>query len=92
MPVCTCQVALLPEPTCWTMAPWPSPVPETALCTWLIEAAEVAGNWMTDPPLKSTVKFSPRPNRPTRLSSRITPEIVYHSFWRPTKSKETSPR
>ena len=79
-------------PTCWTMAPSPSPVEATALCTWPIEDAEEAGRVMTEPPLKSTVKFSPRPKRPIRLSRRITPEIMYQSFWRPTKSKETSPR
>ena len=73
------------------MTSWPAPPLAAALRTWLIDADD-AGNWKTEPPLKSTLKFSPRPNRPTRLSTRISPEIEYQSFCRPTKSKDTSPR
>ncbi len=73
------------------MALLPAGVLLMALRTWLT-VAEVSLNWSTEPPLKSTVKFSPRANRPTRASTRITPEMLYHSFCRPTKSKDTSPR
>ena len=57
---------------------------------WVVD--EVAGNWKIDPPLNSTLKFSPRTSSATTQTSRMMPEIVYHIRWRPTKLTETSPR
>ena len=91
LPVCTDQLALLPEPTCCTIALLLAGELLTACCTWVM-LLWPTGNLKTEPPLKSTVKFSPRVNRPTRQSTRISPEIMYQSRCRPTKSKETSPR
>ena len=52
------------------MAPWPSPVVLTALCTWLIEDTEEAGMVMTEPPLKSTVKFRPAAEQPDQAEEQ----------------------
>ena len=89
--VCTCQLAWLPTPTVWMIAPAPPPAFSTVAltCAWV---AAGALNSKSEPPLKSMLSFSPRPNSAARLITRIRPEIVYHSRRRPTKSKETSPR
>ena len=47
--------------------------------------------WKIEPPLKSTLKFSPRMSSATMAMTRMQPEIVYQSFCRPTKLIETSP-
>ena len=73
------------------MASLPPPAPLTAVRTWEMVAVP-AGNWKTEPPLKSTLKFSPKTARAMMLIARITPEMVYQSRWRPTNSTETSPR
>jgi hypothetical protein len=91
--VCTVQLAVCcwGLTTCWTMASPPPPAPLTVLRTWEMVAAPT-GNWKTEPPLKSTLKFSPKTARAITLTARITPEMVYQSRWRPTNSTETSPR
>ena len=63
----------------------------SALCSWE-RVAPGALNCSTDPPLKSTLKFSHLVDRATMAISRISPEIVYQVRWRPTKLIDTSPR
>ncbi len=50
------------------------------------------GNVKTAPPLKSTLKLTPRTSSATMLISRISPDIAYHRRFLPTKLTETSPR
>ena len=73
------------------MASLPPPAPLTAVRTCEMVAVP-AGNWKTEPPLKSTLKFSPKTTRAMMLTARIAPEMVYQSRWRLTNSIETSPR
>src|SRR5215475_5932742 len=91
--VCTVQLAACfwELVTYWTMASLPPPAAPTVLRTWEMVAVP-AGNWKTEPPLKSTLKLSPNTARAITLTARITPEMVYQSRWRPTNSIETSPR
>src|ERR1035441_10134089 len=90
-PVCTCHDALLPLPTCWTIASWPPPELVTVLRTWAM-VAWWSVNWSTEPPLKSTLKLSPRPASAPMLISRMSPEMAYQRRRLLTNSTETSPR
>src|SRR6266536_70485 len=89
--VCTCQLALLPRPTFCTIASLPPPA---VLTTRLTCSGVAAGavNWKTEPPLNSTLSFSPRPISAAMLISRITPDIVNQSRFLATNSTDTSPR
>ena len=88
--VWACHCALLPTPTFCTVTV-PPPPSWTAFSTWLMLAFG-ALTWKIDPPLKSTLKFSPRTIRAMMAMARMQPEIVYQSFCRLTKLTETSPR
>src|SRR5580693_4088304 len=91
--VCTCQYGALPLNGLTSVAVGLVPPLALATCSrpdWVTDA--VAGTVNTDPPLKSTLKSRPRKISASRLMTRMNPEIVYQSFCRLTKSKETSPR
>ena len=91
-PVCTCQKDALPIGlTCWALASAPPPLAWKVCSIWVTVACG-ATNWNSEPPLKSMLKFSPKISSASTLMPRMAPEIVYQSFCRPTKSKETSPR
>src|SRR6201999_3862736 len=82
--------AFSPTPAFCTVAV-PPPPSDTAVSTWLMVAFG-ALTVKIEPPLKSTLKFSPRTSSPTMAMMTMQPEIAYQSFWRPTKLIETSPR
>src|SRR5580658_8798693 len=83
--VCTCQdLPCRPLRDCTTAPLTPAWVTASWISVTVCE--DDAGNWNTAPPLKSTLKSRPWRNSPKMLTSRITPEIVYHLRFRPTKS------
>ncbi len=88
--VWACHCACFPTPACCTVDV-PPPPSETAFSTWLMVAFG-ALTVKIEPPLKSTLKFSPRTASATMAMTTMQPEIVYQSFCRPTKLTETSPR
>ena len=71
-------------------SPPPAWVTTREIAPWLV--AELSGNEKLDPPVNSSEKFSPRTSKATTLTSRMMPEITYHSRWRWTNLMETSPR
>src|SRR4051794_8193240 len=79
-PVVTCQ-RCGPDRYCARESPPPAAVTARVMSPWDADAA--AGNWKTDPPLNSTLKFSPRISRAPPLTIKMMPEIAYHIFWRP---------
>src|SRR5580693_1530211 len=91
--VCTCQYGALPLNGLTSLTVGLDPPFAVTTCSrevWFTDVA--AGTVNTDPPLKSTLKSTPRKISASRLTTRMNPEIVYQSFCRLTKSKETSPR
>src|SRR5215472_5348890 len=80
---------------CGPLRYWEVELPPPALLTTREMAPWAdgdAGNSKTEPPLNSTLKFSPRTASATALTSTMRPEIVYHMRWRPTMLTEMSPR
>ena len=91
VPVWTCHsLSSRVEMCCTVASPPPASVTTREISLWVVDA--VAGNWKIEPPLNSTLKFSPCTSSATTQTSRMMPEIVYHIRWRPTKLTETSPR
>src|SRR6202012_3208080 len=72
------QSALDPAPAFCTTAV-PPPPSDTACSTWLMVALG-ALTVKIEPPLKSTLKFSPRTSSPTMAMTTMQAEIVYQIF------------
>ena len=70
--VWTCQAVAVWPLACCTIAPL-TPPSMTAFCTWLSDVVDEAGNVKTAPPLKSTLKSSPRTSSATMLIDQDQP-------------------
>src|ERR1700733_11626294 len=91
VPVCAVHWWSSPLEVSWMVAsPPPAQVMTREIAFWLV--SELDGKVKLDPPLNSSEKFRPLTARAIALITTMTPEIAYHSRWRPTKLIETSAR